>query len=117
MLRFVPEHPGAVAFLDGSVVRLGDVVDAPAEWVARISAAYVGTGGGPCLIPVESPAVDPVESPAVDPVESPAVDPVADFMAAISVPTPFNPETPPAAASSDKPEPVKRKPGRPRKPA
>jgi len=101
MLRFVPEHPGAVAFLDGSVVRLGDVVDAPAEWVARISAAYVGTGGGPCLIPVESPAVDPV----------------ADFMAAISVPTPFNPETPPAAASSDKPEPVKRKPGRPRKPA
>ena len=101
MLRFVPEHPGAVAFFNGAVVRLGDVVDAPAEWVARISAAYVGVGGGPCLIPVESPAVDPV----------------ADFMAAISVPTPFNPETPPAAASSDKPEPVKRKPGRPRKPA
>ena len=101
MLRFVPEHPGAVAFFNGAVVRLGDVVDAPAEWVARINAAYVGTGGGPCLVPVESPAVDPV----------------ADFMAAISVPTPFNPETPPAAASSDKPEPVKRKPGRPRKPA
>lgn len=101
MLRFIPEHPGAVAFFNGAVVRLGDVVDAPAEWVARISAAYVGVGGGPCLVPVESPAVDPV----------------ADFMAAISVPTPFNPETPPAAASSDKPEPVKRKPGRPRKPA
>ena len=101
MVRFAPEHPGAVAFLAGAVVRLGDVVDAPAEWVARINAAYVGTGGGPCLVPVESPAVDPV----------------ADFMAAISVPTPFNPETPPAAVSSDKPEPVKRKPGRPRKTA
>lgn len=100
MLRFAPEHPGAVAFLNGAVVRLGDVVDAPVEWVARINAAYVGTGGGPCLIPVDSPAVDPV----------------ADFMAAISTPTPFNPETPPAAVAAEA-APVKRKPGRPRKPA
>lgn len=100
MLRFAPEHPGAVAFLDGAVVRLGDVVDASAEWVARISAAYVGAGGGPCLVPVESPAVDPV----------------ADFMAAISTPTPFNPETPPAAVAAEA-APVKRKPGRPRKTA
>lgn len=100
MLRFVPEHPGAVAFLDGSVVRSGDVVEAPAGWVARIGAAYVGVGGGPCLIPVESPAVDPV----------------ADFMAAISAPTPFNPETPPAAVAAEA-APVKRKAGRPRKTA
>lgn len=95
MLRFVPEHPGAVAFFNGAVVRLGDVVDAPDEWVARINAAYVGAGGGPCLVPVESPAVDPV----------------ADFMAAISTPTPFNPETPPAAVAAEA-APVKRKPGR-----
>lgn len=95
MLRFAPEYPGAVAFFNGVVVRLGDVVDAPAEWVARINAAYVGAGGGPCLVPVESPAVDPV----------------ADFMAAISTPTPFNPETPPAAVAAEA-APVKRKPGR-----
>lgn len=101
MLRFVPEHPSAVAFFNGAVVRLGDVVDAPAEWVARISAAYVGVGGGPCLVPVESPGVAAA----------------AEFIAAVSTPTPLNPETPPAAASGIKPEPVKRKPGRPRKPA
>ena len=102
MLRFVPEHPGAVAFLDGAVVRSGDVVDAPAEWVARIGAAYVGVGAGPCLIPVSSPGVEAA----------------ADFIAAVSTPTPLNPETPPAAVSAEpKAEPVKRKPGRPRKPA
>lgn len=101
MLRFAPEHPGAIAVLDGAVIRSGDVVEAPVEWVARIGAAYVGVGGGPCLIPVSSPGVEAA----------------ADFIAAVSAPTPFNPETPPAAASSDKPEPVKRKPGRPRKPA
>ncbi len=95
MLRFAPEYPCAVAFFNGAVVRLGDVVDAPAEWVARINAAYVGAGGGPCLVPVESPAVDQV----------------ADFMAAISTPTPFNPETPPAAVAAEA-APVKRKPGR-----
>lgn len=104
MVRFSPEHPGAIAVLDGAVVRSGDVVEAPAEWVARIGAAYVGVGGGPCLIPVSSPGVEAA----------------ADFIAAVSTPTPLNPETPPATVSveaSAKPEPVKRKPGRPRKTA
>lgn len=100
MLRFSPEHPGAIAVLDGAVVRFGDVVEAPAEWVARIGAAYVGVGGGPCLIPVSSPGVEAA----------------ADFIAAVSAPTPFNPETPPAAVAAEA-APVKRKPGRPRKTA
>ena len=100
MLRFVPEHPGAIAVLDGAVVRSGDVVEAPAEWVARIGAAYVGVGGGPCLIPVSSSGVEAA----------------ADFIAAVSAPTPFNPETPPAAVAAEA-APVKRKPGRPRKTA
>ena len=100
MVRFTPEHPGAVAVLDGAVVRSGDVVEAPAEWVARIGAAYVGVGGGPCLIPASSLGVEAA----------------ADFIAAVSAPTPFNPETPPAAVAAEA-APVKRKPGRPRKTA
>lgn len=99
-LRFVPAHPGAVAFIGAVCVRSGDVVDVSDEWAARIGAAYSGEQGGPCLIPVGRSAVEAV----------------ADFIEAVSTPTPHNPETPPAAAA-DESAPVRRGRGRPRKSA
>lgn len=99
-LRFAPLHPGAVAFIGSACVRSGDVVDVSDEWAARISAAYQGERGGPCLIPVGRSAVEAA----------------ADFIEAISAPTPHNPETPPAAVA-DSSAPVKRGRGRPKKSA
>jgi hypothetical protein len=78
----------------------GSVYDVEPEWAARIVATVPGVDGAPCLIPVGRPAVDAA----------------ADFIAAISTPTPHNPETPNAAVA-DSSAPVKRKPGRPKKSA
>lgn len=83
--RFLPDHPGAVCYVGGVVVRAGESCDATAAEVERID-GLVADGDAAA----------------------------ADFIAAVSEPTPFNPETPPAEASATA-EPVKRSPGRPRK--
>lgn len=84
--RFLPENPGAVCFIGGIVVRAGESCDATAAEVERIAGLVVDD----------------------------SADAAADFIAAVSEPTPFNPETPPAEASATA-ESVKRGPGRPRK--
>jgi hypothetical protein len=75
--RFLPEHSGAVCYVGRVPVRAGETCDATAEEVARIA------GLVPC---------DEAEAAA------------ADFLAAIRVATPHNPETLDAPA----PAPVKR---------
>lgn len=66
LARFLPEHPGAVCYVGGAVVRAGETCDATAAEVARIAG----------LVPV-----DEAEAAA------------AGFIAAISAATPHNPET------------------------
>ena len=78
-------------------MRAGNVYDVPDEWAAYIISAFPGADGAPCLVPVDDGA-----------------EAAADFIAAVSEPTPLNPETPHAEASATA-EPVKRGPGRPRK--
>lgn len=75
--RFLPEHPGAVCYVGRTLVRAGETCDATAEEVARIAG----------LVPCDDAAAA-----------------AADFIAAISVATPHNPETLDAPA----PAPVKR---------
>lgn len=72
--RFNPDHPGAVAyaFPGGPLLRAGDVADLTDEQVNRLRSIC-----GDCLIPV-----------------NPGAGAAADFIAAISAPTPHNPETP-----------------------
>jgi hypothetical protein len=82
---FRAEHPGAVAYSGGRVLRAGQVYDLPASEVARLG-----------FIPIDLPGHEAA----------------AEFIAAISKPTALNPETPPAAASVLVSEPVKRARGR-----
>ena len=89
-----PRIGGGVAMVSGCVY------DVEPDWAARIVATVPGVDGAPCLIPVGRSAVEAA----------------ADFIEAISTPTPLNPETPPAAVAADA-APVKRKSGRPRKTA
>lgn len=67
-----PSHPGAVCFVDGVAIHAGDVVDAPGAAIARIGD----------LIPEDEGAASS-----------------ADFIAAISAPTPHNPELPASPAT------------------
>ncbi len=75
--RFLPEHPGAVCYVGRTLVHAGETCDATAEEVARIAG----------LVPCDDAAAA-----------------AADFIGAISAPTPHNPETLDAPA----PAPVKR---------
>lgn len=74
---FRPSHPGAVCFVDGVAIHAGDVVDVPGAVVARIGD----------LIP-----------------EDEGTAAAADFIAAISAPTPLNPETPASSATVTPPK-------------
>lgn len=89
-----PRIGGGVAMVSGCVY------DVEPDWAARIVATVPGVDGAPCLIPVGRSAVEAA----------------ADFIEAVSIPTPHNPETPPAAVA-DSSAPVKRGRGRPRKSA
>lgn len=62
-----PSHPGSVCFVDGVAIHAGDAVDVPGAVIARI---------GDLIIEDDGTAA------------------AADFIAAISVATPHNPETP-----------------------
>lgn len=64
-------------------MRSGEVYDVPDEWAAYIISAYPGVDGAPCLVPVDA---------------------AADFMDAISAPTPHNPETPASPADVTPPK-------------
>ena len=72
-----PSHPGAVCFVDGVAIHAGDVVDVPGAVIARISD----------LIP-----------------EDEGTAAAADFIAAISVATPHNPELPAIPATVTPPK-------------
>lgn len=72
-----PSHPGAVCFVDGVAIHAGDVVDVPGSVIARIGD----------LIPEDAGAVA-----------------AADFISAISAPTPHNPETPASPADVTPPK-------------
>jgi hypothetical protein len=75
-VRFRPLHPGAVAaHRGGGVFRAGDVVELSAADIDRINGGTPGIDGAPALVPVTG------------------VEAAADFIAAISTPTPVNPET------------------------
>lgn len=95
MYTFTPSRPGAVAYAyqGGPLLRLGDVVEMTAEQVARLVSIVEGVNGGPCLIPAQGSAA-------------------AEFIAAVSAPTEFNPEDEPSEPTA---EPVKRGRGRPKK--
>lgn len=97
---FTPSHPGAVAYayVNGPLLHSGDVVEMTAAQADRLIGIVEGANGGPCLI-----ACDPAQVTAA-----------AEFLAAISTPTVLNPEAPVTSVSVDA-EPVKRKPGRPKK--
>lgn len=77
LATFLPEHPGAVCYVAGAVVHAGETCDATAAEVARI----VG------LVPCDN-----------------AEAAVADFIAAISVATPHNPELPAIPATVTPPK-------------
>ena len=79
--RFQPEHPGAVAWVNGRMVRAGAVVDVDEATLARVSG----------LVAVDEGA-----------------EAAADFIAAISVPTPHNPEASPVADPAPLATPAKR---------
>lgn len=74
---FRPSQLGAVCFVDGVAIHAGDVVDVPVAVIERIDG----------LVP-----------------ESEAAAAVADFMDAISAPTPHNPETPASPADVTPPK-------------
>lgn len=90
---FTPSHPGAVAYAyqGGPLLKSGDPVEMDPAQADRLCGIVAGANGGPCLIPLD-------EAPG-----------------AVSEPTTFNPEMPAAAVSVPSTEPVKRKPGRPKK--
>lgn len=69
----------------------GEAYDVDAEWAAVINACTPGIDGQPALVPVAG------------------VEAAADFIAAISQPTPLNPETDAAVPT---PGPVKRTRGK-----
>ncbi len=75
----------------------GGIYEVEASHAALVCESYPGLDGNPCLIPLDN-------TPGAA---------AAAFIAAISEPTPHNPETPPPAVSTDVVEPVKRGRGRP----
>jgi len=68
-------------------MRAGNVYDVPDEWAAYIISSFPGVDGAPCLVPCDDAGAA-----------------AADFLAAIGVATPHNPETLDAPAHA----PVKR---------
>lgn len=99
--RFTPANRGeqaasAPAGQPQVAMVAGESYDLDPAWAERLLSIVGGVNGAPCLIPLDPPGHEAAR----------------EFIAAISTPTTFNPETPPAAASDVTPEPVKRKPGR-----
>ena len=99
---YQPAEPNqtAVSAPHGSeMMRHGGEYDVPEAWAATLNGRIPGLDGNPCLIPLDN-------APGAA---------AAAFIAAISEPTPHNPETPPPAVSTNVVEPVKRGRGRPPK--
>lgn len=76
LARFAPEHPGAVAVVNGRTIRAGALVEVDEATMRRIVGLVPATGA----------------------------EAAAEFIAAVSVPTERNPETPVTEAPAPAPK-------------